>query len=391
MALYLGSEKKSKANVIMLDGYSKGYNDAMNALDILKSDTSGSIVSINDALPIEHELSVKLRSKNLIPYPYVETTKTKNGVTFTDNGDGTITLNGTATANTSFFLNYAIYLPVDGSYTLSGCPAGGSFSTYLFALNYYVNNTETIGVRDLGDGVVKTISLQKNTRANAYIYIYSGTTFSNLTFKPQLELGTTATTYTPYVKDFTEVKVYRYGKNLFDINNYTIMGKPTYQIGENSLKATCTWDDCIAYTISNLTPFTKYCFSYRANNADFSFVYYEDAKGLNIFYTKKFVLEAKANGTIIIYFRNSATAPREFDVYDIQLEAFETQTAYEQYIEPQTVTANADGTVKGLTNLSPNMTLVTDTDGAIINLKYFKDANLALENQALEIAMSGGE
>ena len=30
--------------------------------------------------------------KNLIPYPYVETTKTVNGVTFTDNGDGSITV-----------------------------------------------------------------------------------------------------------------------------------------------------------------------------------------------------------------------------------------------------------------------------------------------------------
>ena len=31
-------------------------------------------------------------AKNLLPYPWYETTKSANGLTFTDNGDGTITL-----------------------------------------------------------------------------------------------------------------------------------------------------------------------------------------------------------------------------------------------------------------------------------------------------------
>ena len=43
--------------------------------------------------------------ENLIPYPYNESTTTKSGITFTDNGDGTVTIGaGTATANTYFFL-----------------------------------------------------------------------------------------------------------------------------------------------------------------------------------------------------------------------------------------------------------------------------------------------
>ncbi len=39
---------------------------------------------------------------NLLPYPYAETTKTINGITFTDNGDGSITINGTATGQAWF-------------------------------------------------------------------------------------------------------------------------------------------------------------------------------------------------------------------------------------------------------------------------------------------------
>lgn len=41
---------------------------------------------------------------NLIPYPYHETTLTRSGVSFTDKGDGGITLSGTATTTSSFNL-----------------------------------------------------------------------------------------------------------------------------------------------------------------------------------------------------------------------------------------------------------------------------------------------
>ena len=35
--------------------------------------------------------------KNLLKYPYIETTKTSQGITFTDNKDGSINVSGTAT------------------------------------------------------------------------------------------------------------------------------------------------------------------------------------------------------------------------------------------------------------------------------------------------------
>lgn len=44
------------------------------------------------------EANVTRTGKNLLRYPYHNTTLTKNGITFTDNGDGSITLNGTSTA-----------------------------------------------------------------------------------------------------------------------------------------------------------------------------------------------------------------------------------------------------------------------------------------------------
>ena len=65
----------------------------------LKGSASGSIVALKDVSPIEHNLGVKVESKNLMPYPYTDKSKTVGGITFIDNGDGTITANGTATEN----------------------------------------------------------------------------------------------------------------------------------------------------------------------------------------------------------------------------------------------------------------------------------------------------
>ena len=43
-----------------------------------------------DVQTAEGATKILRTGKNLLPYPYCETTKTSNGVTFTDNGDGSI-------------------------------------------------------------------------------------------------------------------------------------------------------------------------------------------------------------------------------------------------------------------------------------------------------------
>ena len=79
---------------------------------------------------------------------------------------------------------------------------------------------------------------------------------------------------------------------------------------------------------------------------------------------------------------------------NIQLEKGNTTTEYTPYVDPATVTVtrygadetdnlqtytpNADGTVEGITSLSPTMTLLTDTEGAVIHCEYNRDTNKAL-------------
>lgn len=59
-------------------------------------------------------------SKNLLPYPYTDTTKSMSGVDFTDNGDGTVSATGSTSADVYFDLG-TLSLP-KGSYTISGVP-----------------------------------------------------------------------------------------------------------------------------------------------------------------------------------------------------------------------------------------------------------------------------
>ena len=135
--------------------------------------------------------------KNLIPYPYTDGTKTLNGVTFTVNNDGTITVNGTATSLTVFFIadtdNNKIKLSLGVSYSLSGCPVGGDDK---FSLNVQTTSYNQI-FTDFGNGYS---GVTRYTDYYAFITISQGYTANNLVFKPMLNEGSTALPYEPYTQ-----------------------------------------------------------------------------------------------------------------------------------------------------------------------------------------------
>ena len=142
--------------------------------------------------PYINELSnvkVLAMGKNILPFPYKDTTKTLNGITWTVNADGTITANGTASGDSVFQLTDT-YIYNNGLHCrISGCPTGGSADTY------YLYSVMT-GHKDVGSGTGVTITDSRYWKFR--IYIKNGYTANNLVFKPQIELGTTATEYEPY-------------------------------------------------------------------------------------------------------------------------------------------------------------------------------------------------
>ena len=64
-----------------------------------------------------------------------------------------------------------------------------------------------------------------------------------------------------------------------------------------------------------------------------------------------------------------------------------------EYEHPQEVTTHipaADGTVSGITSRSPNMTILTDTEGVIVECEYNRDTNKVIERLTNAITALGG-
>lgn len=154
------------------------------------------------------EANLMKAAKNLIPFPYENGTKTTAGITFTLNDDGTITANGTATANAAFHITTNTYYPA-GAYTVNG---GVNPNARLVVNRYRPDGAEISGAADIGYGGVP-FNLAETTKVHIYLVIIEGTTVNNVVFRPQIERGTVATEYnkTRYEKSIAQFAQTVYG------------------------------------------------------------------------------------------------------------------------------------------------------------------------------------
>jgi hypothetical protein len=113
--------------------------------------------------------------KNLLPYPYSETTKTMSGITFTDNGDGSITINGTAAEGTypSFIFCRKNIRLVDGE---------TYYMPRISNVFFYCAFRDENGKTRYGESEIVWSSKYKLIQF--YLQISGGTTVSNITFYP---------------------------------------------------------------------------------------------------------------------------------------------------------------------------------------------------------------
>ena len=142
---------------------------------------TGGIPSPNPDYPQEIKSvvnpTVKVCGKNLLKATLGTTTQ--NGVTCTNNGDGTYTLNGTASVNTHFQIVQEGTNISNGTYKVTGCPSGGSPEKYFIRCG-----SEGIAAwNDTGDGCTSIIS---NNRMVYRISIIAGVTVNNILFKPMI-------------------------------------------------------------------------------------------------------------------------------------------------------------------------------------------------------------
>jgi len=135
--------------------------------------------------------------KNLLKNTAVS--QTINGVAFTVNKDGSVTANGTATANAQIviFDGKPDLETLNRKLHLSGCPNGGSASTYRMIIQNATSGFSTLCV-DSGSGADLTIA-NDITRIRCLFTIYSGQTVENIMLYPMLRYAEiTDDTYEPY-------------------------------------------------------------------------------------------------------------------------------------------------------------------------------------------------
>ena len=338
--------------------------------------------------------------KNLLPYPYSWSTMTESGITFTDNGDGTITVNGTATADISFpIINIYNKLKLnDGTYTFSGAPKSGSDTTYKLVYDFY-KDAEWITLNtDYGTGSTRIIKDLDYTHLVISIKIMSGTQCNNLTFKPQIELGSSATSYEPYgampSPEFPSeirstgdlltssncssygsdacnnvgkyvIQVKNRGKNLLDVDNFISTFNQYKDAGLETIKTTFDGYDCmkvygklsiegrnVQYLKNQFKDNTQYTFSMSiydvssGTNNNFgisSIIEYTDgtsdvfvAGPRNFGEWKTITLTSKANKTVSYIRFSYGTGYAYSYIKDWQIEEGSSATEYESYKEAVT-------------------------------------------------------
>lgn len=147
--------------------------------------------------------------KNLFDASLFPTTS-KSGVTCTNNGDGSFTLNGKATSDVYFdifnnqFRTSAGGAPLpENAYRITGCPATGSRSTY----HMYITPSYT---GDFGNGATNN----STTITGGSIFVKNGYTCNDLVFRPMLRIASNGDdTYAPYsnicpISGWSEVNVW---------------------------------------------------------------------------------------------------------------------------------------------------------------------------------------
>lgn len=228
-------------NAIQNKVVTKEINKLYSDISFNDFDTATDGISFTDAE--DGNMLVTDWTKNLLN-PTLATT-TKNGITCTNNGDGTYTLNGTATEQPAFFVisdvirDKNIINKYEGS-KLVGAPSGSSYeSFFLFAQFNGGQSTQKV-YHDYGNGI-KLNNIKGYETLEFIICVISGKTVSNLTFKPMLTTDLSAT-YDDFVP-YSGYDIKTCGKNLLNptlqtttlngvtcTNNgdgtYTLNGKP---------------------------------------------------------------------------------------------------------------------------------------------------------------------
>ena len=173
-----------------------GKQDTISDLSTIRSGASAGETAVQPAELDDYVPNSSLveviddGSKNKLQVESLSSTLS-NGVSFTLNGDGTITAkrettsssNSTCVIKLNDAYNYVDDL-CNGNYILSGCPSGGSSTTYELMATTASGVTYSYTKRDYGNGIELT---DKDQATNIYVQLMVRSPFTGtVTFKPMI-------------------------------------------------------------------------------------------------------------------------------------------------------------------------------------------------------------
>ena len=364
-----------------------------SAANALIGSEMGEVVALKDVSPIEHRLGVKVGRANELRYPYYGLISAPSGITFTDNGDGSITLNGTPTERTVFYLFLSQsandYFSFDEDMYLSDATENAYANGYHIECNCRQQNASGDDyLTDSGNGVKISSG---TTIKNIYIVVRSGFTFNNLTIYPQLGREITNSPYKPYIADTSGVKVLVQGANLLSLDKF-------------SWSTNCTLSNGVVTQINadtNTSPTFKIAgngYAELARSGGISkgrlaleFVCTEQTD--NLYFgvhgntTDTTLYFAGVNlraGTYTFSCEITNATQGSISWKDMQIE-YGGLSEYDPYKEPIEYAYGED-----IKSIYPSTTLMTDTEGAVISVEYNRDINKAFEELMKIILSLGG-
>lgn len=192
---FTGDGNTHDITVDIYTGYPSSGTLTFKPMIRLASETDATYEPYSNVCPISGHDSVDTNrvGKNLLPVGF--TSGTSNGVTLTNNGDGTYTVNGTATG-VAEFATTAVKSDFYVGKILTGCPSGGGYSTYRISQQVQ-GSPWTYLTNDYGNGTTLVETTYEYIRF--LIRIENGQTVNNLVFKPMVRLASeTDGTFEPY-------------------------------------------------------------------------------------------------------------------------------------------------------------------------------------------------
>ena len=395
--------------------YKSGKLSVLKDSKYMHPTVSGTAISANDVNPTEHNLGVSVRSKNLLDFASLNWL-------FASGVDGSIT----PTENGFLYSSSALFGTTELYASKNPWIKSGVTYTYSYNILSVQEDLSTFTVLRSNAVVYYTDGTYKEFSLNGYItqlgkYSMQITTDANkevnkIALRPirkndtnminieigeiQLELGTEATPYTPYIADLSGVEVSRYGKNIFDYDfcsNYENTIQSTYRfvkIANIQSGKYYTWSGLDAETLDSLKEIFSVVVLCKEPNynsvitSNYRYIQHPTTPASN-----KYTFYVPAGRTeIYLGAYNSSWDETKWQQFikcfeNFMIEIGNTVTEYEVG-NNQSSTANADGTVNGLTSLSPNMTLIPDIEGVAIDLNYYRDIDTYIDNLMIDVALT---